>query len=103
MSAEELGALAEKLQAEAGKRGLECHRPVRRIIVEEGSDMAAELAKLGNADHVIIRVIVKAGPAPDDRGEEPPPPKTDEKGDEETQTQNDLGYTLAGPDAHTVR
>ena len=79
MSAEELKALAEKLQAEAGRRGLERPRTIQRIIIEEGNE-AAELAKVTNADHVIMRVIVKAArpdPAPDDAA-----PRTDEIGDE---------------------
>ena len=82
MSPEELKALAEKLEAEAGRRGLERPRTVQRIIVEEG-DEAAELAKVTNADHVIMRVIVKAArpdPVPDNPREEPLPPKTDETG-----------------------
>jgi len=79
--------LAEKLEAEAGRRGLERPRTVQRIIVEEGNE-AAELAKVTNADHVIMRVIVKAArpdPAPDVLVEDLPCPRRNDKLEEETQ------------------
>jgi hypothetical protein len=62
MSLEELKALAEKLEAEAGKRGLERPRTVRRLIVQEGADIDTELAKLGKAEFTIVRIIGKARP-----------------------------------------
>jgi hypothetical protein len=62
MSPEELNALAEKLEAEAGKRGLERPRTVRRLIVQEGADIDTELARLDKADFTIVRSYRKSSP-----------------------------------------
>ena len=84
MSPEELKALAEKLEAEAGKRGLERPRTVQRIIVDEGTDIDAELAKLGKVDFAIVRVIARARPLAGHSRQDALPLQTNEKGDEES-------------------
>jgi hypothetical protein len=75
MSPGELKALAEKLEAEAAKRGFpESQKRVVRIIVQPGDDeekMVAQ-ARAAGADLLIVRQIVGARPA--ELAQFPPPP-----------------------------